>query len=300
MNINSTARFPCFGFRISDFRFLVCRCLLPAATALLPALSAFAYPPTPYHTLYGLVRDQFGTPIVRGDVQIILVASNGVPVQAAVIPGIAPGVNYQLKVTLDAGLTPIPYKPTAYAVAAPFKLYVVMGGITNIPIQMTGNFSQLGQPGQSTRLDLTLGVDANGDAIPDAWEYAVLGALGSDLTLNQINGNSILTGDGRTLMQLYLAGGNPLAGGGSLAITLVGIQAGAPILQFSTTTGNSYTIQRSATLQSWTNVSFTIPADGPSGPTYNFYTATAEQIVQVKAILPLPTPNVQFFRLQKQ
>jgi len=266
---------------------------------LLPA-AALAYPPAPYHTLYGLVRDQFGTPIVRGDVQIILVPSNGVPVRAEVIPGIAPGVNYQLKVTMDAGLTPVPYKPTAFAVAAPFKLYVIMGGITTIPIQMTGDFSRLGQPSLSTRLDLTLGVDANGDAIPDAWEYAVLGALGSDLTLSQINGDSVLTGDGRTLMQLYLAGGNPLAGGSSLAITLVGIQAGAPILEFSTTIGNSYIIQRSANLQQWTDMSFTIPAEGPSGATYNYYTATTAQAIQVKAILPAPTPTVQCFRRQKQ
>jgi hypothetical protein len=214
-----------------------------------------------------------------------------------VIPGIAPGVNYQLKVTMDAGLTPIAYKPTAFPVAAPFKLYVVMGGVTNIPMQMTGNFSQLGQPSLSTHLDLTLGVDANGDAIPDAWEYAVLGAVGSNLTLGQINGNSVLTGDGRTLMQAYLAGGNPLAGGGSLAITLVDIQAGAPILQFFTTIGNSYTVQRSTNLLQWTTLPFSIP---PSGATNNFYTAITEQVIQVKGILPTPTPKVQFFRLLKQ
>lgn len=263
---------------------------------LLPA-AALAYPPAPFHTLYGLVRDQYGTPIVSADVHVILVASNGVTMDAIVTPGIAPGVNYQIKVTMDAGLTPIAYKPTAFPLAAPFKLYVVIGGITNLPMQMTGNFSRLGQPSLSTRLDLTLGVDANGDAIPDAWEYAVLGAVGSNLTLNDLNGNSILTGDGRTIMQEYLAGGNPLAGGGSLAITLVGIQAGAPILQFYTTIGNSFTIQRSTNLLQWANVPFTIP---PSGATNNFYTAISEGTVQAKAILSVPTPKLSFFRLLKQ
>jgi len=259
--------------------------------------SAIAYPPAPFHTLYGLVRDQYGTPIVSADVHVVLVASNGVAIDATVIPGIAPGVNYQLKVTMDAGLTPIAYKPTAFPVTAPFKLYVVIGGITNLPMQMTGNFSKLGQPSLSTRLDLTLGVDANGDAIPDAWEYAVLGAVGSNLTLNDLNGNSILTGDGRTIMQEYLAGGNPLDGGGSLTITLVDIQAGAPILQFFTTIGNSYTVQRSTNLLQWTTLPFSIP---PSGATNNFYTAISEQVVQVKGILPAPPPKVLFFRLLKQ
>src|SRR5260370_31615706 len=37
---------------------------------------ALAYPPAPYHTIYGLVRDQYGTPFVSTDVRIILVSSN--------------------------------------------------------------------------------------------------------------------------------------------------------------------------------------------------------------------------------
>src|SRR5258708_39490599 len=111
---------------------------------------------------------------------------------------------------MDGGLTAITYKPTAYPAKAPFKLFVVMSGITNTPIEMTGDFSHLGQPSLSSRLDLTLGVDANSDGIPDAWELAILGALGANLALNQVNANSVLFGDGRTLGQAYLTGGNPL------------------------------------------------------------------------------------------
>src|SRR5258708_4718929 len=156
---------------------------------------------------------------------------------------------------MDGGLTAITYKPTAYPAKAPFKLFVVMGGVTNTPIEMSGDFSHLGQPSQSSRLDLTLGVDANNDGIPDAWEYAILAELGSSLTLSQINANSLLFGDGRTLFQAYLAGGDPLAGN-QLALTLVSYNAGAPLLQFPTQPGRSYTVKRSADLQHWTNVSF--------------------------------------------
>ena len=259
--------------------------------------TALAYPPAPYHTIYGIVRDQYGTPFVSTDVRILLVASNGTSVLAQLSPGISPGVNYQLNVTMDAGLTPIPYKPTAYAAAAPFKLFVVLGGITNTPIEMSGDFSHLGEPSQSSRLDLTLGVDANGDGIPDAWELAILGELGSSLTLNQINANSQLFGDSRTLLQAYLAGGDPLAGS-SLALTLVSYNAGAPLLQFPALAGHSYTLLRSADLQHWTNASFTIPALGSA--TYTFYTENNAESLQVQLILPVPAPAAQFFRVQQQ
>ena len=268
--------------------------------ALWLPVAALPYPPAPFHTLYGLVKDPYGTPIVSPDVHIVLVTSTGTPIEAEVIPGIAPGVNYQLKVPMDAGLTPITYKPTAYPAAAPFRLFVVMGGATNLPIQMAGDFSHLGQPSRSTRLDLTLGVDSNGDGIPDAWENAILGALGSSLTIDQVNGNSLVLGDGRTLMQAYLAGGNPLAGGSSLTLTLVDYQAGSPLLQFPVTTGHSYTLLGSADLKHWTTLSFRVPAEGPSGSTHQFYSAAGEQTIQVKAILPGPTPLAQFFRIQQQ
>jgi hypothetical protein len=259
-------------------------------------LRSHAYPPAPTHTLYGLVRDQYGTPFDSTAITIVLVASNGVTILAQLSPGIAAGVNYQLSVPMDAGLTPIPYEPTAYVTAAPFKLFVVLGGVTNTPIEMSGNFSQLGQPSRSTRLDLTLGVDANNDGIPDAWEYAILGELGSSLMLSQINANSLLFGDSRTLLQAYLAGGDPLAGG--LTVTLVSYHAGAPLLQFPTQPGRSYTLQASADLQHWTSVSFTIPALGSA--TYTFYTANSAGTIQAQLILSPPTPPAQFFRVQQQ
>jgi hypothetical protein len=257
----------------------------------------FAYPPAPNHTIYGIVRDQYGTPIVSTDVQIVMVTSNGTSILARISPGIGAGVNYQLKVPMDAGLTPITYKPTAYATAAPFKLFVVMSGITNTPIEMSGDFSHLGMPSLSTRLDLTLGVDANSDGIPDAWEYAILSALGSGLTLNQINGNSLLFGDGRTLRQAYLEGGDPF-NKIPLTATLDSYNGGAPLLEFFALSGRSYTLQRTADLQHWTNVSFKVPALGPA--TYTFYTPNSDQTVQVQLILPVPTPRAQFFRVQQQ
>jgi hypothetical protein len=48
---------------------------------------------------------------------------------------------------------------------------------------MKGDLSKLGEPGKRTHLDLTLGEDLDGDGIPDAWERALLAALGGNRTL---------------------------------------------------------------------------------------------------------------------
>ena len=50
---------------------------------------------------------------------------------------------------MDSGQTPDLYAPNALLAAAPFSLVVVVGTVTNIPIEMTGNYSALGQPGFS-------------------------------------------------------------------------------------------------------------------------------------------------------
>jgi len=273
------------------------------ALLLLPGI-ALAYPPAPYHLIYGLVRDEYGTPIASADAHVLLTTANRGPIEAELIPGIAPGINYQLKVPMDAGLTPIAHGPTALIANAPFKLFVVMGGVTNTPIQMTGDASQLGQPGQTSHIDLTLGSDTNGDGIPDSWEYAVLAGLGSNLTLSQLNARSVLTADGHTLGQLFLMGGNPLASGAaqvnSLTVGLAGIDSTGTFLEFSTTSGQTYTVLSSADLQQWTPSSFTVPADGPSGPTYFTYAATSQQTIQVRLLFPSPQPRAQFFKIEQK
>ena len=132
--------------------------------------TALAFPPAPYHLVYGLVRDRYGAPLTSGQVKIVLITPSGSSSATTILPGFAPGINYELKVPMDAGQTMDLWQPNALLATSTFKMVVVIGGVTNIPIEMTGNYSIIGQPGQSTRVDLTLGVDANGDGLPDAWE----------------------------------------------------------------------------------------------------------------------------------
>ena len=259
-----------------------------------------AYPPAPYHIIYGLVRDGYGTPLMSPDASVVLETPSGVQLTTSLVPGLGPDRNYKLQVPMDSGLTPDAYIPTALETSVPFKLYVVQGVTTNLPIQMSGSFPLLGVPGKQTRLDLTLGVDANGDGIPDAWEYAFLAALGSNLALNDLKPSLVLTPDGLTLRQEYLLGNYPFNPGAAFKVTLVELDGDSPLLEFTTMTGRSYTVLGSADLTHWTPLTFRLPTEGPSGNLYSYYTAVDIHAVQVQALQPMSGPAMRFFTVLLQ
>src|ERR1051326_2154537 len=215
---------------------------LLVAGGLLASSILHAFPPAPHHLIYGVVRDEYGTPVVSSAAQVLLQTPTGTSVKSSILPGIAPGINYELEVPMDAGLTSDPYEPQALKTSAPFKIFVIIGPTTNLPIQMTGNFALLGQPGQMTRMDLTLGIDSNADGLRDAWELAFLAVLGSNLSLSDLRPGMDLANDGLTLQQEYLVGAFPFDPGDSFALHLLGFNGPSPLLQFTSMTGRSYSI----------------------------------------------------------
>ena len=88
---------------------------------------------------------------------------------SSVVSGLEPGVNYKLEVPMDSGTAAAinAYMPTALKPFWQFKLKVQIGQVTYLPIEMIGNFAQIGQPSLKTRIDLTLGVDSDGDGLGD-------------------------------------------------------------------------------------------------------------------------------------
>ena len=261
---------------------------------------ALAFPPAPYHLLYGTVRDRYGTPLTTVQARIVLQSPSGIQVAGPVIPGLSAGINYQLKVSMDASPPPDLYQPDALFAAAPFKMVVVIGTVTNNPIEMSGSFAALGQPGKTTRIDLTLGVDANGDGIPDAWEYAFLATLGTNISLASLNANSVLTPDGRTLRQQYLLGTYPFDPGDPLQLRFMGFNGPSAVLEFPTVTGRSYTVLGSTDLINYSPVAFALASDGPGGPTRTFYYAPGIATIQVH-VPPSPSgPTTRFYRIQVQ
>jgi hypothetical protein len=251
--------------------------------------------------IYGTVRDQYGTPISVAGAQIVAQTPSGLRFTAPIVPGISstPGVNFLLKVPLDAGSAPDLYQPNALLPAAAYKLVVVIGTVTNVPIEIGTNYLSLGQWAKSTRVDLTLGVDSNGDGIPDSWELAFMAMIGTNLPLSSLNGNTILTPDGLTLRQQFILGTVLFDPGNPLRLIFVGFAGSSPILQFPTINGRSYSVLTSPDLRSWSPVYFNLTSEG-LGATHPFYFASGVGTIQVYVAPPPPTTPRQFYRVQVQ
>jgi len=276
-------------------------CALTVALILGVPTDTLAFPPAPHHLIYGTVRDQYGTPIMTDQAQIILVTPTGVQLMTTVVPGIGFDMNYQLEVPMDAGLTADPYEPNALVAGASFSMVVVIGQTTNVPIQMTGNLSQLGQPGQQNRIDLTLGVDSNGNGIPDAWELAYLAAIGSNASLSNLTAN-MRSPNGLALWQEFLAGYYPFDPIDTLSLQLLSVNGGIALLQFHAMTGRYYSIMGSSDLRSWSPVSFRIPAEGINGAIHSYYYSPDIRPMQVQTVQSAPgsRPTLAFSRSGNQ
>src|SRR5260370_2575526 len=74
---------------------------------------AQAYPPAHHHVLYGTVRNEFGMPFTTGQAQVILQTSTGVQLSASLNPNLGFGLNYELEVPMDSGLTADAYSRNA-------------------------------------------------------------------------------------------------------------------------------------------------------------------------------------------
>lgn len=257
------------------------------------ALPTQAYPPTPYHLFFGMVRDQYGTPLDLTSAEVVLETSSGVRVKTRINPGIETAANYRLEVPMDSGLTAAPYQATALRPTAPFRIKVTIGGNTYVPIEMGGDYAQLGKPSQRTRLDLTLGEDSDGDGLPDAWERLI----NPDISKVQPGGSA---GNGLTYAQTYYAGTYAVSPEDGFSLSIVGFNQGAPLLEFLAVDGRTYTVFRSPDAKTWQPVSFRIPAEGTNAVTRANYRATAVKKIQVE-VLDAETSQPQgYFRLMLQ
>lgn len=265
-----------------------------AALLLLPALSR-AFPPSPPHVIYGMVRDEMGVPLNLPSAQIILEATNGVQIVGPLVQEADPSVNYRLTIPIDAGISPDLYKPTALRPLVGFRIKVKVGQTEYLPMQMAGDYANLGKPAQSTRIDLTLGEDSDHDGLPDAWERLLIAMLGGNLSLADIRPGDDADGDGISNLDEYLAGTYAFDPSEGFRLALVGGTTAAPLLEFLAISGRTYTLQSSTNLSAWTTLQFRIPAQGAGAPLMPRYRATDVRRLQVEPSLPPGAPASAFF-----
>ncbi len=257
---------------------------------LLAGAPALAYPPALPHTFYGMVRDEQGNPLTPG-ASIILETASGVKVYGVVSSLLAPGVNYRLRVPLDAGLASVAYKPTALNPQAPFKIRIKVDNATYLPIEMSRDFAQMGQPGKSTLLNLTLGEDSNGDGIPDAWQRRI----NSDLS--QVSPDGDADNDGLTNLQEYLAGTYAFDPASGFMLNIVRFNADAPVLAFTAVAGRTYTLLGSVDLEAWSPAQFRIAGAAAESAPRDSYFAPDVRAMEVEAAIPAGQPAPRFFKV---
>jgi len=257
------------------------------------------FPPAPYYTIYGTVRDQVGQTLTAEGAELVLL-KGGVEIGRTPINSNSQlEQNYELAMRLDqnrAG-TAI-YTDKAIAVQSAYSLVVRMNGALFYPIEASGTLTA-GKGGERERLDLNLGEDLDQDGLPDVWEQWQLYQAGhfpdedGNWDLSLIDRNGDLDGDGQSNYLEYLAG--TFAGDATERFelqlkekTATGIRFG-----FYAITGKTYTIERSSDAKTWAPLPFSVgtPAAGAMA-----YRATEVGILSAFATPTAGSPK-EFYRL---
>jgi hypothetical protein len=132
----------------------------PLALLLLLTPLSQAFPPAPYYTLFGMVRDQVGQTVTAEGAEVILL-KGGVEVGRTPITSNSIDQNYELSMRLDhnrSGTTF--YTDKAIAAQGLFSLVVSMNNELFYPIEVSGNLTTGKGGGARVRLDLTLGEES--------------------------------------------------------------------------------------------------------------------------------------------
>jgi hypothetical protein len=238
-----------------------------------------AFPPAPYYTIFGDVRDEFGSLVPSGATVIFYYQAKEVaryPVTAVA----GQDYNYQIRMRLDmnsAGTAV--YNSIAVQSGLPYSLKVDIGGVTYLPIEISAKAPTVGTAADRKRLDLTLGVDKDLDGLPDAWERALLQRLGLPLDdLWRITPDGVLEADGLTNLQKYLSGTYSGDTSQSFYLKIKEVTDTDVFMDFYTLTNKVYSIEKSGDLVSWSPVSFTVGV----GSTVSVYTATGAEVVTAR------------------
>ncbi|MBE2287811.1 MAG: hypothetical protein IAE77_30415 [Prosthecobacter sp.] len=263
------------------------------------ASAARAFPPAPYYTLHGMVRDQVGQTVMAEGAVIVLL-KGGVEVGRAAINSVT-GIdqNYELSVRIDqnrSGTTL--YTDKAVVAQGPFSLAVDMNGSRFYPIEVAGNLTA-GKGGERVRLDLNLGADSDGDGLPDVWEQWQLYQAGyspdgnGDWPIHLISRDGDFDGDGQNNWLEYVAG--TFAGDATekFGIEIKEKTETSVRFEFFAITGKTYTIERSTDVRTWTRVPFSIGSPGTGSLVH-----TADDVAILSAhTVPAPGGVKEFFRL---
>lgn len=273
-----------------------------AVAAMALALGNFpllAFPPAPMHRVVGMVRTEMGDPLNLTNAVVVLETLSGIQAKTKVTPNIGPGRNYVLNVPMDAGITHDNYRAGALRSAASYRMKVQVGGVTFLPLETRVVPATLGRPAQSTRMDLTLGEDLDGDGIPDAWERALLAMLGSSKSIREVQPDDDSDGDGISNLNEYRAGTYPFDPSDGFELKVVQKTADRLSMEFLAIAGRRYAVRYSTDLAAWSGAGFRFSTDAAGSPLRQDFTATRTQLLRID-VPSDGVPGNAFFRATVQ
>lgn len=259
-------------------------------TLSLLTLQASAFPPAPHHQFYGTIRNEYGSPLPSG-AEVILETASGKQFKDYTVAGIDAGVNYRLSVPMDSGSSADLYQPTALRPSVAFRLKVRIDGVTYLPIEMKGDYRELGRVGGSSRVDLTLGEDSDNDGLPDAWERLI------NQDISKVDPKGDADDDRMNNLDEYLAGTYAYDSSNGLELKIIRFNEGRPVMEFLGVTGRTYSVHGSQNLDGWNGVSFRVIAEGEAGTERSLLQVRQVGRIEIEAVAPEGTPMPRYFRV---
>lgn len=248
------------------------------------------FPPAPHHLFYGVVRDELGNPLPTG-AEVMLETAAGQLFRDWTVDGIGKGINYQLAVPMDSGSTVDLFQPSALLPSVAFRIKVRVNNVVYLPIEMKGEFKQLGQAGGKTRVDLTLGEDSDNDGLPDAWERLI------DADISKVNPGDDADGDKLNNLNEYLAGTYAHDSGYGLELKIKRFEDGNPVLEFLGVSGRTYAIRGSGDLKQWSGVKFRVVTNDPEEPLRELLRLANTKRYEVKVEMSEAESQLSYFTL---
>jgi hypothetical protein len=223
---------------------------------------ARAFPPAPYYTIYGDVRDENGLLIPAEGAAVVLYQNSKEIFWQDLISSGSKDYNYQMRIDMLRSST-TSYSSIALGIGTTYTLGGSVGGHVYSPIEVK-NAPAVGGASDRKRLNLTLGIDSDGDGLPDAWEesqlYQAGYPYGNGWDLSLIDRDGDLDGDGVSNWQEYLAGTYAGDKASVLSLKIKEKLESSARLEFYAMYGKTYSIEVSENLKEWVAVDFTTTA----------------------------------------
>lgn len=256
-----------------------------------------------------MVRDEYGNALKMDGASVVFSKEGKQILRVPIEAGSLVNQNYQFRLRMDMQrVGTVKYNDLAQNPGEQFTLAVRINDILHHPIEMS-NPPTVGKPGERVRLNLTLGVDSDGDGIPDAWKISQLYAAGimpdeNGWRFDLLPRDGDFDGDGVSNYAEYIAGTYATDSSDFLSLKLVEKQENSVRLSFYSIIGKTYSLEVSPDLNNWFQVSHSTlnpepPEDGTSFvPPVSQSSYEATNTERVEIFTDLGYKHQTFYRLQ--